>query len=84
MTERRCIFAYTASTADGSYYPEYVSINRETDGRITIHVRGPRREPGQQGNTFDFPLAGLEGTMTLPDDQLRTLTASLAAEYVDS
>lgn len=33
---RRNIFAYTAPMP---YYPEYVSINKEDDGQISISVR---------------------------------------------
>lgn len=77
MTTRRCIFAYTA---DGALYPPFLSINREEDGRLTITVRGPRREPGTPDNPMSFVLAGREATITLPDDQALALENALHSE----
>ena len=38
---RQNIAAYTAL---GNSYPPYISINREEDGSVTIHVRAPHNE----------------------------------------
>lgn len=78
MTERRCIFAWTDPRVDG-LYPPYISINREEDGRITVHVRGPRREPKTEDNPNPFALAGREATITLPDEVLYDMGANLEA-----
>lgn len=64
---RRCIFAYTKP--DEAYYPEFISVNREEDGRLTVTVRGPRREPGSADNPHSFALPGREATVTLPDGE---------------
>lgn len=81
---RQCLFAYTAPGAD---YPEYVSINREDDGRVTITVRGPKRPPfnpneaeyeGQ--NKHPFEMSGHGAAMTLPDEEAKELVRALAAD----
>lgn len=80
MTERRCIFAWTKNEPS-DIYPEYISINREEDGRITVHVRGPRRQPKTADNPNPFALAGREATMTLPDDEALRLAETIADEF---
>lgn len=72
---RRCIFAYTKP--DENYYPEFLSINREEDGRLTVTVRGPRREPNTPDNAQSFALPGREATVTLPDDRIGPLWFAL-------
>lgn len=41
MTERENLFAYTEPSAPVGSYVGYVSLNRETDGQITLTVRQP-------------------------------------------
>lgn len=77
---RRCIFAYTKPDED--YYPEYISINREEDGRITVTVRGPRREPGAPDNAASFALPGREATIALPEAQVIAMFDALDTELV--
>lgn len=81
MTERRCIFAWTKNDPDDPLYPEYISINREEDGRITVHVRGPKRVPKTEDNPNPFALAGREATITLPDDEAIALAEQIADEF---
>ena len=45
---RMNLHAYTALT--GKAYPEYLSINREPDGHISVFVRSPARD-GHEGPT---------------------------------
>lgn len=40
-TERTNLFAYTEPTSPVGQYVGYVSLNRETDGRVTLTVREP-------------------------------------------
>jgi len=55
------LFAYTAPGTD---FPEFLSINRQADGRITVTVRGPSRHvEGEHGWV----------TMTLPEHELSKL-----------
>jgi len=56
----RNIYAYTAPGLE----PEFISINREDDGRITIHVRGPAKAGGGRAD---------QAQMTLPVEQLASL-----------
>lgn len=81
MTERRCIFAWTKDEPDDPLYPEYISVNREEDGRITVTVRAPRRPPQSDDNPNPFALAGRAATMTLPDDQAIALAEQIADEF---
>jgi hypothetical protein len=74
------LFAYTAPGAD---YPEYISINREDDGRITITVRGPKRKPGELGNEHSFDMPGLGGTMTIPADEFVNLARAATLRCCD-
>lgn len=46
------IYAYTAS---GASYPEFVSINEQTDGSVTVSVRAPATFDVMQSD--DPPLA---------------------------
>ena len=58
---QRNVFAYTA---DGADYPEFISVNRQDDGRLIITVRSA----GPDGETAE---------MALPDDQLVDLGQAL-------
>lgn len=40
-TERTNLFAHTEQPAAGIQYVGYLSLNRETDGRVTLCVRSP-------------------------------------------
>jgi hypothetical protein len=62
------IFAYTAP---GGSYPDYLSINRQDDGRVTITVRSPAK----QGK--GYPICGTVAELTLPGDHLGELIAAL-------
>lgn len=79
MINPQNVFAYTANTPS---YPEYVSVNRTHDGRLTISVRSPLIKDGlanDKGETFDT--AGVTAEMTLPHDQLSHLIDGLKAYY---
>lgn len=66
------IFAYTSLD---TLYPEYVSINEQDDGSITIDVRGPVTPPDE---THPYGRCGDTVRMTLPRDQLATLVRDIA------
>lgn len=71
------VFAYTENIPT---YPEYLSINRQEDGRLTISVRGPLIKNGianDKGETFDT--SGVTAEMTLPQDQVNKLIDMLQA-----
>lgn len=80
MPKRLCVFAWTAPNPD---YPEYVSINREDDGRLTITVRGPKRKPGED-NDAPFDMPGHTTCMTLPEDEVDALAAAIAGRNGDA
>jgi hypothetical protein len=73
MTERRCIFAWTA---DDNEYPEYLNVS-VVDGKIKVIVRGPKRIPGEEGNDHPFTMPGRMTTLTLPDDEICKLIDAL-------
>jgi hypothetical protein len=75
------IFAYTAPNPD---YPEFVSVNRHDDGKITIAVRGPKMAPGSAGNAHSFDMPGYGATMVLPAERLPDLIKSLQGELARS
>jgi len=49
-----------AYTAPGTTYPEYVSVNKEEDGRVSVTVRGPAVE------TDGGLVEGKQATMHFP------------------
>lgn len=59
MSERTCIYAWTAPSREGVFYPEYFNIS-VVDGHTQFTVRGPQHD-GHPGST---------STMTLPPEQL--------------
>lgn len=58
MTERENLFAYTEPTLPAAGYVGYLSLNRETDGSVTLTVRS--RGDGSQG-TITVPQAAAQG-----------------------
>ena len=66
------IFAHTAPGAD---YPEFVSINEQDDGRITVCVRGPKKMHAGAARAFEGP--GETVDMTLPREKIAELIQSL-------
>lgn len=50
---RTNVFAFTANGAE----PEFISVNREDDGRFTFHVRSPKEIGGHAQCTLDADLA---------------------------
>jgi hypothetical protein len=54
---RRNLFAYTAT---GINYPEYVSVNREDNGTVSITVRNKAKEDGSCGDTASVELEASE------------------------
>lgn len=66
------IYAYTANT---NPHPEYVSLNKMPDGKISLAVRAPAC-PGQFSNSDEGPYAGIE----LPRSELLKLCEALKAE----
>ena len=68
------IFAYTGLAQS---YPEFISVNRESDGQITVTVRSPAWVglTADQNPTTD---CGVTAKMTLPPDQVAALAAALA------
>jgi hypothetical protein len=73
MTDRKCLFAWTAPDPK---YPEYLNVSL-VDGKIVVTLRGPKRAPGELGNDHPFAMSGLGGQVTLPDDQLLALRMAL-------
>lgn len=69
---QRNIYAYTANTHP---YPEFVSLNKDDAGTITLHVRGPAR-PGQFSDKDEGP----NSTVELPRGELLKLFESLRDE----
>jgi hypothetical protein len=61
------IFAYTAP---GSNYPEFVSLNQQADGSITLSVRGPAI----------VAACGPQAEVTLPRRELLNLFDALRRE----
>jgi hypothetical protein len=51
---RHNIFAHTSP---GCFQPEYISINREEDGQVTITVRNRRKENFDCGETAEITLS---------------------------
>ena len=66
------IYAYTANT---NPYPEYVSLNKMPDGRISLSVRAPA-QPGEFSDKDEGPNAGVE----LPRGELLKLFEALRNE----
>lgn len=68
------IFAYTGLAQS---YPEFISVNRESDGQVTVTVRSPATfgMTADQNPTTDV---GVTAKMTLPRDQVAALSAALA------
>ena len=50
---RANLFAYTSFDP---YYPEYISVNREDNGKVSITVRGKVKENGSCGETVSIEL----------------------------
>lgn len=71
---RENIFAWT-DTADATC-PQYISVNREEDGRVSVSVRGPPRQVG----SILHP--GYTGEMTLPDDKVLADLVFALHEYL--
>ena len=68
----RNIFAYTSLDLT---YPEYVSVNEQDDGSITIDVRGPVKQPDAE---HPYVQCGDTVRMTLPREQLAVLVGDIA------
>lgn len=68
------IFAYTAP---GSNYPEFLSINKQDDGTITIDVRSPPSFDVMQSDHPPLAVCGPAVRMPLPRDQVAALIAAL-------
>ena len=66
-----------AHTAPGASYPEFLSINEQDDGRITVCVRGPKKM--HTGAAADYEGPGETVDMTLPRDKVAELIQSLLA-----
>jgi hypothetical protein len=66
------IYAYTANT---NPYPEFVSLNRQADGKITLTVR----EPAKPGPYSDKD-SGSDVTVPLPRGELLKLFEALRNE----
>lgn len=57
MTERENLFAYTEPTAPVGEYVGYLSLNRESDGKVTLTVR--ERGSGIKQATITLPHSAL-------------------------
>jgi hypothetical protein len=72
----RNIFAWTAP---GAHYPEFVSINEQDDGSITIDVRGPKRPPDKD---HPYEQCGETVRMTLPTREVANMARALVCEVI--
>jgi len=70
------IFAYTAPGAD---YPEFLSINREDDGRVTVTVRGPSQRVETTEGNWQISMSPTI-TMTLPEAELNKLMDAIECQ----
>ncbi len=50
MTDRQCLFAHTEVDSPAGTYPAYISMNRESDGKVTLSVRTRDATGNQQGS----------------------------------
>lgn len=71
-TERENLFAYTEKPTEGVPYVGYASLNRETDGRVTLSVRSP-------GDASQ----ATSGTITLPPEVASALAMALTLGGVE-
>jgi hypothetical protein len=51
---RENLFAYTTP---GSFYPSFLSINREENGNVSVTVRSEAKEDGRCGDTAVIELS---------------------------
>jgi hypothetical protein len=76
VTARKNIYAFTEPSGS---YPAYVSVNAETDGLISITVRGPAVD-GREGPTTSISLTEDQAN-TMADDILdHTIAAEMRRE----
>lgn len=52
----RNIYAFTALPGSYKYYPQYLSINKEDNGKVSVTVRPPEKPDGACGNTARMEL----------------------------
>jgi hypothetical protein len=72
MSRRDCLFAYTPCDYAG-HYPPFINLT-DTDGKVTLLVRGP-----QQGETPEgHPVCGLFVEVEIPPDVIDSLLYGLA------
>lgn len=73
------IYAYTATQHP---FPEYVSLNRESDGRITITVRGPAKRVQTHARETQglHDTSGETVTASMTEKQLQELREALMAD----
>lgn len=71
MTQRTNIVAFTELDYAPEYYPGFISVNRETDGKVSFTVRSR----GQGGNAC--------GTLPVDREQARRIAQEILAALKD-